>query len=202
MRIAVRALGIGVASLVAAGLVALMAWGISHKIPVTALSGITRVQQLAPEFTLPQFDGGVLALSELRGQSLVINFWNPFCSPCRLEARGLERVWQAYKDRGVLLVGVESPMLGDSVESAEAYLREFGVTYPNVRDTDGRVTVDYGIIGLPVTFFVNREGVVERRWVGAIDEGRLLSWVDELASGVAPSEEVDGANLEGFLRLD
>ena len=199
MRTPLGAAVIGVAVLGIAGLVGLMAWGLSHKTPVTSLSGITRVHQPAPDFTLPLFDGGELVLSDFIGRPIVLNFWASWCAPCREEAIGLERAWRNYKNDDVLFVGLD---IQDSEESARAYLQEFGVTYPSGRDVDGKITVDYGVIGIPVTFFVNREGAIERRWVGALDEGQLLAWVDELTSGATPSGELEGTNLEGFFRLD
>ena len=189
--------GTGLAGLLIVGLIVLMGWGLSSKATVTGLSGVTRVQKPAPDFVLPLLDGGEIALSELRDRPLVINFWASWCPPCREEALVLERSWQQHRDE-VTFVGVD---IQDSESAARAYLAEFHVTYPNGRDLDGRITIDYGVIGLPVTFFVNRAGVVERRWVGAIDEARLTSWIDELVSGEAPSGETDGANLEGFREL-
>jgi hypothetical protein len=69
-------------------------------------------------------------------------------------------------------------------------------------DVDGTITVDYGVIGIPVTFFVNKDGIVERRWVGAISERQLVAWVEELAAGVALSEETDEENPEEFFKFE
>ena len=90
----------------------------------------------------------------------------------------------------------------DTVEDAAAYVREFDLTFPNGRDVDGKITVEYGVVGLPVTFFVNREGTVERRWVGAISQERLVEWLDDLVAGVPPSGETEGKNTDSYLRLD
>ena len=199
MRVALRAAIFGFASVGIIGLVGLLAWGLSHKTPVTGLSGFTRVQQPAPEFTLPLLDKGELVLSQLIGRPVVLNFWSSDCPGCREEARGLERAWQAYKNHGVMFIGLD---ILDTEESARAYLGEFGITYPNGRDVDGKITVDYGVIGIPVTFFVNRDGVVERRWVGAIPEVQLVAWLDALVSEDVPSGPTEGINPEGFFRLD
>lgn len=194
-----RAIALGMGGLLIIGLVGLMAWGLSSASPVTSLSGITRVQQPAPDFTLPLIDGGELVLSELRGRPIVLNFWASWCAPCFEEAADLERAWRRYMGDDVMFIGVD---IQDVDESARAYLEEFDITYPNGHDDDGRITVDYGVIGIPVTFFVNRSGTIERRWVGAIDEQRLVSWVDDLIAGVAPTEDNEGANLEEFFEFD
>lgn len=192
-------MAVGGAVVAILGLVGLMAWGLSNKTPVTSLSGSTRVNQPAPDFTLPLFDGGELVLSRFEGTPVVLNFWASWCAPCREEALGLERTWRTYRDQEVLFVGID---IQDSEESARDYLNEFGVTYPGGRDVDGKITVDYGVIGIPVTFFVNREGTIERRWVGAVDEALLLDWVDELVSGTTPSGTLEGTDLERYFRLD
>ena len=129
----------------------------------------------------------------------MINFWASWCPPCREEAPLLESTWRDYEDEEVFFVGVD---IQDREEDARAYIREFGITYPNGPDVDGRITVDYGVIGIPVTFFVDRGGVVVRRWVGAVKGRQLVAWVDELVAGVEPSGEAEGENLEGFFELD
>ena len=194
-----KAVSIGVVSLAIVGFLGLMGWGLLNKAPATGLSGFTRVQKPAPEFTLPLFTGSELNLYEHQGEPVIINFWASWCFPCRAEAVLLEKTWRAYKDRGVTFVGVD---IQDDERDASEYLEEFDITYPNGPDVDGKITVDYGVIGLPVTFFVNREGVIERRWVGAISERKLEAWVDELAVGMAPSGEAEGENLEDFFKLD
>ena len=199
MSVSSRAVGIGAIGLAIVGFLGLMAFGLLNKAPVTGRSGFTRVQKPAPDFTLPLLDGGALTLSQYLGQPLVINFWASWCPPCRQEAPALERTWRAYKDRGVVFVGVD---IQDTKEDARVYLREYDVTYPNVLDGDGKVTVDYGVIGLPITFFVSRDGIVERRWVGAVKERQLVAWVDELLAGVQPSRDEQGENPSEFFRFD
>ncbi len=198
MKTALRAGILGSAGLGVVALVALMSWALSNKTPVTGMSGFTRVSQPAPMFVLPLFDGGELELADHLGKPMVINFWASWCSPCRDEAAGLERTWRAYADDGVLFVGVN---IQDSEQDAREYIDEFNVTYPNGVDLDGKITVDYGVVGLPVTFFVGTDGIVEGRWVGALPESRLLSWVDALTAGGPPAGDTEGANLDRFEEL-
>ena len=186
------------ASLGIVGLMALMAWALSNQSPVTGMSGFTRVNEAAPGFTLRLFDGGELTLADLAGRPGVINFWASWCTPCREEAIGLERTWRTYRDDGVMFIGVN---IQDAEEDALEYIAEFNVTYPNGPDLDGKITVDYGVIGLPVTFFVSKEGIVERRWVGAIPDSQLVDWVRALISGEAPAGETEGADPERFREL-
>lgn len=132
---------------------------------------------VAPDFIAPSFAGGDLTLSDFRGKPVVLNFWASWCPPCRAEASDLQRVSQAYRSRDVVFVGVN---VQDSEPDARVYLRDFGVTYPNVRDTTDEISVAYGTTGLPTTFFVDREGHVGDLWVGPLTEQQLVARVEEL----------------------
>ena len=188
-----------VGSLFILGLVGLLAWGLSNRTSITGLSGITRVDQPAPDFRLELLGDGAVTLSEQRDRVVVINFWSSTCPPCRIEARDLETAWQAYRDRDVLFIGAN---IQDSHEPARRFLEEFGVTYPNGLDEGGRISIDYGVVGIPVTFVVDGQGTVARRWVGEIDIDRLTTWIDELLEGTTPEGETDGINKDSYYRLD
>ena len=199
MYLSPRVIVAGSIGVVIAAMVALLAVGLLNKEPVTGRSGITRVGRPAEEFTLPLFGAGELVLSQHLGRPIVINFWASWCPPCRVEAQLLEAAWRLYQDTDVLFIGVN---IQDSEEDGIAYLAEFDITYPNGRDVDGKVTVDYGVIGLPVTFFIARDGTVQRRWVGAIREGDLLARVNELVAGGPATTGLDDENPEEFFQLE
>jgi len=165
------------AGLIIVGLVWLLGWSLLHKEPLTGLSGITMVNRPAPDFTLTTFEGAKLSMADLRGKPVVLNFWASWCPPCRVEAPLLEQTWRTYKDHGVVFIGVD---IQDKLEDALAYIREFAVTYPNGPDPTGEISIDYGVSGLPVTFFVSREGEIVRRWVGALERRVLISAIEEI----------------------
>ncbi len=194
-----KAIGFGALVVVVIGLLVLLGIGLANRAPVTGRSGFTRIGKPAPEFKLSLFEGGMVDLADYRGKPIVINFWASWCGPCRIEAPILEGLWQAYRDQDVQFIGVD---IQDAEADSLKYLREFGITYPNGLDADGRITVDYGVIGIPVTFFINRKGIVERRWVGAVSETRMTQWVQELVAGETPTGEVEAENLEGFRTLN
>ena len=175
-----RIAAVAALALAVAGFVALMAWGLANREPVTGKSGRERLHKPAADFTLPLFEGGELTLSDHVGQPIVINFWASWCAPCRVEAPLLEEAWLAYRDQGVLLVGVQTQ---DAEEDGRAFIREFGLTYPNVRDADGEATVRYGVIGLPVTFFVGRSGDVDHLYVGDLSQAQLTARIEALLAG-------------------
>ena len=198
MNLSRRTAGLVVLGAVIAAFLALLAIGLANRSPVTGKSGLTRVGKPAPGFVLPAVGGGEIDLADFAGKPMVINFWASWCPPCRQEALVLEDAWRAHVD-DVQFVGVD---IQDADADAEAYVAEFDITYPNGLDRKGRVTVDYGVIGLPVTFFVSKAGVVERRWVGAISRDRLEEWVGELTAGQPPSGVAEGENLEDYFRLE
>ena len=179
MRLPLRAIAVAVLALAVGGFVALMAWGLQNQSPATGKSGRALLDKPAYDFSLPRFDGGELTLSDHVGQPIVINFWASWCTPCRVEAPTLETAWRSYSTRGVMFVGVQTQ---DTEEDGRAYIREFDLTYPNVIDGDGEVTVRYGVSGLPVTFFVGKGGVVDHLWVGDIDESQLTTQIEEMLS--------------------
>jgi cytochrome c biogenesis protein CcdA len=115
------------------------------------------VNRPAPDFTLTTFKGTTISLEDLRGKPVVINFWASWCPPCRIEAPLIERTWRAYKKRGPIFIGVN---IQDRKEDALNYIREFDITYPNGPDPTGEIAIDYGVSGLPVTFFVSSRGEV------------------------------------------
>ena len=177
---------------------ALLAFGLANKEPATGRSGVTRVGKPAPPFSMTLLDGGEFHLEDYAGKPVVINFWASWCPPCRDESPGFERVWQKYQDAGILFVGVD---IQDTERDAAEYINEFGLTFPNGRDPEGRITVDYGVIGLPVTFFIGANGVVEGRWVGAVSEDKLENWTRALIDRSVPSDESDGETPDGFFPL-
>jgi len=172
-----RKSALAIAALVIVGFLGLLVWGMLNKEPITGLSGVTMVNRPAPDFTLTTFKGTTISLENLRGKPVVINYWASWCPPCRVEAPLLERTWRAYKKRGLIFIGVN---IQDRKEDALNYIREFNITYPNGPDPTGEIAIDYGVSGLPVTFFVSRKGEVVRRWVGAIEKSVLISSIEEI----------------------
>ena len=124
----------------------------------------------APDFRLTTFDGVDFRLSDHRGEVVAINFWASWCGPCRLEAAHLEAAHQDLHREGFALVGVD---LWD--ESAEAlnFIAEFALTYANAPDPTGETAIEYGVAGIPETFFVDRKGVLLKHWIGPLTAERL-----------------------------
>ena len=132
----------------------------------------------AAPFVLTTFDKAPLTLQDLRGKVVLINFWASWCIPaCYDEAPALARAWETYKDRGVMMIGIN---IQDKEEPAKKFLTQFGHTFPNAPDPAGRVSVDYGVYGVPETFFIDRAGRVRWKQVGAVTEQIFQERVETL----------------------
>ncbi|MDL1894658.1 redoxin domain-containing protein [Anaerolineae bacterium CFX7] len=162
---------------------ALLAWAVQTKSAPPLASGV------APNFTLRTFDGQSITLSELRGKPVVINFWASWCIPCRTEAPILERAWKDYRERGVVILGVDYV---DTEDAAKKFIQEYGMTYLNGPDLGTRISQMYRITGVPETYFVTREGKMlsgidsngraYANWIGPIDDDSLRERIEKLLS--------------------
>ena len=135
----------------------------------------------APAFELATLEGAPLSLAAHRGKVVVVNFWASWCYPaCYEEAPVLERNWRSYRERGVVVVGVD---IQDTREAATKFVGDFGLTFPVAQDLKG--TVDYGVYGVPETFFVDRLGRIRVKHVGAVTDDVFRRTVDRLLAETA-----------------
>lgn len=110
-----------------------------------------------------QSDSKLIQLGDLKGKPVVLNFWASWCVSCREEAQFFEAFWQRYREAGVLVVGVA---IQDSPEAALAFAKNYGKTYPLALDTSGKAGIDYGVYGVPETFFIDRAGIIRHKETG------------------------------------
>lgn len=119
----------------------------------------------APDFELELLDGGIVRLSELRGQVVVLNLWASWCPPCQAEMPALQRLHAQRADQGVVVLALNSTVQ-DSEADARAFAAERGLTFPIALDPSGEATRAYQVRALPSTYFIDRRGIIRRVVIG------------------------------------
>jgi peroxiredoxin len=122
---------------------------------VTCLAFAGSLSGPAPQFSLQSRDGDKVALSDLKGQVVMINFWATWCGPCRQEMPHLEALHQRYSNLGFTLLGVN---VEDNPEGATKFLQETSVSFPILFDPKNEVSKLYKVVAMPSTVLVGRDG--------------------------------------------
>jgi len=145
---------------------------------------MAEVGKRIPDLSFQFFNGYEYAgapqinLSNLRGKVVVINVWASWCKPCEQEAPELQKFWEAYQGREVVLIGVDYV---DTPSGAMTYLKKFKITFPNAPDLQSSISSTLNRnMGVPETYFIDREGVLKFVQVGPFTS------IEEIQNIVAP----------------
>jgi cytochrome c biogenesis protein CcmG/thiol:disulfide interchange protein DsbE len=161
-------------------LVALLAYGLVQNQPDRAVDEALAQgeREPAPELDLPKLDGsGDASLADYRGKVVVLNFWASWCKPCKDESPLLQSWHERMKDRGGLVLGVD--ML-DLTSRAQAFIDDYELTYPMLKDKDGEGLEKFGVVQYPETFVIDREGRIAALARGPVDEQFMRTKVEPL----------------------
>jgi cytochrome c biogenesis protein CcmG/thiol:disulfide interchange protein DsbE len=132
----------------------------------------------ASTFSLTTFEAKPVTLESLKGQVVVLNFWASWCFPaCYEEAPVLEATWRKYREEGLVVLGVD---IQDTEVAGKRFIEKFGLTFPNAPDPKGKVSIDYGVYGVPETFVIDRKGMIRDKKVGALTEAYVREKVEPL----------------------
>ncbi len=166
--------GVGVASAVLGVVALVMATRGTETAPSSSTAGGDR----APAFRLSEVrdESATVALEELRGRPVVLNFWASWCVPCRKEMPALQEASEEVQGR-IAFVGINHQ---DSRGEARRFLEETGVRFPAGYDPEGRTALSYGLFGMPTTVFISADGRILDRHRGEISEGELKRKIERL----------------------
>ena len=162
------------------------AWIAASRLPASAqelTQAVPVAGFLAPDFTLNSLTGETFTLSKLRGRPVLINLWASWCGPCRAEMPAIQRVYDQYRDQGFVVLAVNATRQ-DSLQAAQAFVDEFGFTYPILLDVDGVVASLYQLRAFPSSYFVDADGIIQEVVLGGpMNEALLATRVEQLLGG-------------------
>jgi cytochrome c biogenesis protein CcmG, thiol:disulfide interchange protein DsbE len=185
-----RRFGVGLALVFAVALVSLLLVGLLKGDPKQLIDQeIARGEAPpAPDFALPVlFAGGAVgpvgatvSLSSLRGHPVIVNLWASWCDPCKEEAPILQRLWERYRSKGVVVLGVDTQ---DGSDDARGFITKFRVTYPSLRDGTDRTQKKFETTQLPETFVVDATGRLRQTIRGGLttaSEREIAAYLDSV----------------------
>lgn len=144
-------------------------------IALTALTGIlilsafmgnqcavSQTQKVAPDFSLSTIDGETLKLSDYKGKVIILDFWATWCPPCRKEIPDLIKLYDKYKDKGLIIIGISS----EDTNTLKEFSEDNGINYPIALGNQKVAEAYGGIQYIPTTFVIDREGNIIKKHVG------------------------------------
>lgn len=134
--------------------------------PSTARMPVEGIQvgNLAPDFQLSNLEGQSISLSDFRGRPVLINFWATWCPPCRDEMPYIQQIYEEWSAKGLVLLAIN---IGESPSTVEGFTQSYNLSLPVLLDTNQIVAQKYNITGIPATFFIDKNGIIQRKVVGA-----------------------------------
>jgi peroxiredoxin len=139
-------------------LLSLTFWNINH--------AFASKSSLAPDFTLNDICGKKVTLSQFRGKVVILNFWSIWCGPCLAEMPSLNKLYLEFKDKGLIVIAVAEDPAEKPVKS---YIQEKGLAFPILMDKERKVYFKYSLFGIPVTFLIDKKGVIIEKFIGERD---------------------------------
>jgi DsbE subfamily thiol:disulfide oxidoreductase len=128
---------------------------------------IADIGEPAPEFTLTDLNGKMVSLREYKGRYVILNFWATWCPSCVSEMPFLQEIYNKEKDKGITVIGID---YNEDQEKVKKFLSKYGITFTILMDNNLKVSKDYGVVGLPVTFLIDSEGRIKKKFRGELTE--------------------------------
>ena len=131
---------------------------------VSCSSPVPQVGKPAPDFQLPNLEGQPISLSDFRGKPVLLNFWATWCGPCVFEMPFIQSIFEESSDTGLVVLAVN---IGETPSAAEGFMQSGNLSFPVLLDTNQDVALKYNIRGIPTTFFIDKDGIIQEKKVGA-----------------------------------
>lgn len=156
-------------------------FGASQAITLTAApSGPPpKIGREAPDFAIQALDGQTYRLSDFRGRPVWINFWASWCPPCRAENPDIQEVYEANKEKGLVVLGIA---IGETPGTVKGYVQRAGLEYIVGLDQGTDVAATYRIVGIPTHFFVDEDGILREWRIGSLSKKTMEKNVAEIMS--------------------
>lgn len=154
---------------------------------VTSCSApVVVVGKPAPDFQLPDLDGEEVNLNDFQGKPVLLNFWAGWCRPCEEEMPYLQQVYEEWSDQGLVVLTVN---LGDSRSEVNRFMQSNQLSLPVLLDTKQSLTQKYNVVGIPTTFFIDKDGIARARKIGSF---RSKQAIETELSQIFPSHPEEG----------
>lgn len=124
---------------------------------------------LAPDFELTTLDGRKVKLSDYRGKKVILNFWATWCPPCRAEIPDMDKFYSSYKDKDIVILGVNLTKAEQDQTSVKSFIKEYRVTYPIPLDKESLVAEMYQVSAIPTSYIIDPQGTIIQKIVGPMD---------------------------------
>lgn len=134
-------------------------------------------KEVAPSFSLELFDGKSFKSSEYKGKPMLVNFFASWCLPCAEEAPVLERMSRVYGPQGIAFVAIA---IDDTEEKAKGFIEKHGISFSSGIDKTGKTKDAFGVYGVPTTFFIGQDGLINYLHAGGLTEVLLIHELDKL----------------------
>jgi peroxiredoxin len=176
-----RWLTVGLIVFTLAGLGLSQAWSMGSRVPVVGTP--------AEDFQLIDLNGNQQRLSHYRGKVVLLNFWATWCKPCTTEMPAMQTTYDKLRDKGFVVLAVNE--LEDEAKVRQ-HIKEYGHTFPVLMDRDNKVANQFGVFGLPVSVFIDENGVVQEYIKGGLlTEQRIY----DVVARIQKQESIKAASL-------
>ncbi len=144
-----------------------------------ANEGLNKGDQ-APDFELTTLSGEPIRLSELQGKKVILNFWATWCPPCKAEMPHMQNFYEEYAETENVEIVAVNLTSGDREASVEAFVKDYGLTFPIPMDVEGEVGQKFQAVTIPTSYIIDTNGLIQHKIVGPMDENMMQDFVSNI----------------------